>query len=166
MKFIEFVKTASDEELIKTAEALRVSLERTVQDAIIPVMEKLAEQIQDQIQAAPAASEGEAATAAAMAPSAGVPQGASNLQVAVAQNVLDKKAMEAAIKETIYSNNIAGLQKIVQGVAQAHGPQLAEAAISVARQIMQEGLVAGDLQAEQLAALAEAFKSFDGATNG
>ncbi len=167
MKFVEFVKTASDEELIKTAESLRLSLERTVQDSIIPVMEKLAEQVQEQMKKEPETpSKEEAEAAAAMAPTPGVPQGNSNIQVAASQNVLDKNAMNEAIKEVIYTNNIPGLQKIVQGVAQAHGPELAEAAISMARQIMQDGLVAGDLQPEQLAALAEAFKAFDGATNG
>lgn len=153
MKFIEFVKTASDHELIKMAEGLRVSLQNIVTDSVVPVMQKLAEEIKEE------------KNEANSSPSAGVPQGESNLHVAVAENVLDKNAMNEAIKECIYSNNIDGLSKIIQGIAAVHGPELAEAAISIARQIMQDGLVSGKLRPEQLSSLAEAFKAFDGAVD-
>lgn len=153
MNFTEFVKTASDEEIIKTAEALRLSLQNNLREAIIPVMEKLAEEIVEKIQ------EGEQAAP----PTAGVPQGASNIATAVPEGSLDKNSMFQAIKEVIYTNNLQGLQQLITGVAQAHGENVAEVAISIARQIMQEGLVSGDLQKEQIAALAEAFKAFEGA---
>ena len=163
MKFIDFVKTASDDELIKTAEAFRLGLQNNLRAAIIPVMEKIAEQIHEtaSVKEEKAPTEEEAAMAAEMAPSAGIPQGESNIATAVPEGSLDKNAMKEAIKETIYTNNLNGLKQIVEGVAQAHGEEMAEAAISIARQIMQEGLVAGDLQKEQIAALAEAFKAVD-----
>jgi hypothetical protein len=73
------------------------------------------------------------------------------------QPTVDKKELEAAITEAISTMNVGGLGKIIASLKETVGDEVASNAISIARQVMQDLVVSGQLDKEQVAGLAQAF---------
>ena len=171
MTFKEFLLQADENELVKLASSLKVSFESYTTSAVLPLMQKMAEeateqvaqQVTDQVtQNIGAYVQGQQANEI----------GKLNAQGQVNDMVLpetgrtsSKNDLREALEEAILSNNPKALAQVVSGVMQAGGEESATNAISVARTIMQDALVSGKLDKDQIAVLAQAFSVFDGADN-
>ena len=167
MTFKAFLVQADESELVKLASSLKSSFESYVTSAALPLMQKLAEeasqqvaqQVTDQVtQNIGAYVEGQ------QAHEVGKLQQQANVNDMVLPETgrtISKNQMVEALEEAIISNNPKALAQVISGVLQAGGESSAMNAISVARTILQDALVSGKLDKEQIATLAQAFSVFE-----
>jgi primosomal replication protein N len=167
MTFKEFLLQADQGELVKLASALKGSFESHVTRAVLPLMQKLAEESSEQV----AQQVTEQVTQNIKAYTAG--QQANEIDKLKAQaNVNDmvlpetgrtisKNDLNEALEEAILANNPKALAQVISGVLQAGGEESASNAISLARTILQDALVSGKLDKEKIQNLAQAFSVFE-----
>ena len=163
MKPSEFEKIASEGSIIKFAEGIRSQLASVVN----PIFAKFAEEVKKEEEKSEGPSKEELEAAAAEA-AMGTPttqnvdkpadlQGKTDQGMASNQMAIDKKELEGAITEAILGNDMAGLGKIISSLKESLGDEMASNAISIARQVMQDLLVSGQMSKEDMAGLSQAF---------
>jgi len=168
MTFKEFLVQADEAELIKLASSLKSSFENYVTSACLPIMVKLAEdaveqtaqQVTDQVtQNIGAYVQGQQAhEIAKLNDQANV----NDMVLPETGRTISKNDLKEALEESILANNPKALAQVISGVLQAGGEDAAMNAISVARTVLQDALVGGKLDKEQIAVLAQAFSVFEG----
>ena len=167
MTFKEFLLQADEPELVKLANALKTSFESYVVSAALPLMQKLAEeaaeqtaqQVTDQVtQNIGAYVQGQQANEIAKL---NAQANVNDMALPERGRTIDKNDLIEALEECILSNNPKSLAQVISGVLQASGEESAENAISVARTILQDALVSGKLDKDQIAGLAQAFSVFE-----
>lgn len=167
MTFKEFLLQADEAELVKFASSLKSSFENYVTIAALPLMQKLAEEATEQVarqaieqvtQNIGAYVEGQQANEISKLQQ----QGAVNDMVLPETcKTISKKDLQEALEEAILANNPKSLAQVISGVLQAGGEEAATNAISVARTILQDALVSGKLDKDQIGVLAQAFSVFE-----
>lgn len=166
MNLNTFVKTASEQDIVKVAESIRKNMFAHYSHDLLPHIEKFAaenegkkEEVKEPVNEAVVEDPGVLTPVNTNKDPQF--QGKTDDGMANEKPTLDKAQLEAALKEAILTVNIKGLAQIIMGVREAFGDDMAGNAISVARQIMQDALVSGNLQKEQIAGLAQAFAAFE-----
>jgi hypothetical protein len=168
MTFKEFLLQADEGELVKLASALKSSYESYTTSAILPFLQKFAEEATEQV-AQQVTDQVTQNIGAYVAGQQANEIGKLNAQGQVNDMVLpetgrtiSKNDLQEALEEAILSNNPKAVAQVISGVLQAGGEESATNAISVARTIMQDALVSGKLNKEQIGTLAQAFSVFEG----
>jgi hypothetical protein len=168
MTFKEFLLQADEGELVKLATSLKTSFESYVTSAALPLMQKLAEeaaeqtaqQVTDQVtQNIGAYVQGQQAHEIAKL---NAQANVNDMVLPETGRLINKKDLTEALEESILANNPKALAQVISGVLQAGGEDAAMNAISVARTVLQDALVGGKLDKEQIAVLAQAFSVFEG----
>lgn len=168
MTFKEFLLQADEVELVKLATALKSSYESYTTSAILPLLQKFAEeateqvaqQVTDQVtQNIGAYVAGQQANEISKLNAQGQ---VNDMTLPEAGRTINKNELREALEETILSNNPKSLAQVISSVMQVGGEESAVNAISVARTIMQDALVSGKLNKDQIGVLAQAFSVFEG----
>ena len=168
MTFKEFLVQADEQELVKLASALKTSFESHVTSAVIPFMQKFAEetaeqaaqQVTDQVtQNIGAYVEGQQANEISKLNAQGQ---VNDMVLPETGKTISKNELKEALEESILTNNPKSLAQVISGVLQAGGEESALNAISVARTVLQDALVSGKLDKDQIAVLSQAFSVFEG----
>lgn len=154
MDFRSWIAQADEGEIMKVASALQLNFQHNLNVALEPFLEKKSEEEKKETSASQ-----EEAAAAQMA--AEPPAGTTLDQnpIAAPEGGTSKELMIAAIHEAISKGDLNGLAKVIEGVRGIGGDESAAQAISVAKQTMQDLLVSGQIQKEDVAALAQAFEA-------
>lgn len=166
--FKEFLQQADEAELVKLASALKTSYESRITAAVMPLFEKFAEEVAEN--AAQQAVETVTQNIGAYVSGQQDHEiGKLNAQAPVNDIVLpetgktiNKNELKEALEESILANNPKALAQVISGVMQVGGEDAANNAISVARTILQDTLVSGKLDKDQIGVLAQAFSVFEG----
>ena len=168
MTFKEFLLQANETELVKLASALKESFEGYVTMAALPLMQKLAEEAAEQTaqqvtqqvtQNIGAYVEGQQANEISKL---NAQANVNDMVLPESGRTISKNELQEALEEAILSNNPKALAQVISGVLQAGGEESAMNAISLSRTILQDALVSGKLDKDQIATLAQAFSVFEG----
>lgn len=167
MTFKDFLLQADEAELVKLASSLKSSFEGYITSAALPLMQKLAEEAAEQTaqnvteqvtQNIGAYVQGQQANEIGKLNQ----QGAVNdMVLSETGRTISRNELKEALEESILANNPKALAQVISGVMQAGGEDSAMNAISLARTILQDALVGGKLDKDQIAVLAQAFSVFE-----
>jgi hypothetical protein len=168
MTFKEFLLQADEGELIKLATSLKTSFESYVTSAALPLMQKLAEEAAEQTaqqvtnqvtQNIGAYVQGQQANEIAKL---NAQADVNDIALPETGKLINKNDLTEALKESILANDPKALAQVINGVLQVGGEDAAMNAISIARTVLQDALISGKLNKEQIAVLAQAFSVFEG----
>jgi hypothetical protein len=167
MTFKEFLLQADEQELVKLANSLKLGFESHVTNAIVPLFTKFAEEATEQVakevteqvtQNMGAYTEGQQANEIAKLDAQGK---VNDMVLPETGRTISKNELKEALEEAILANNPKALAQVISGVLQAAGEDSAMNAISVARMILQDALVSGKLDKDQISTLSQAFSVFE-----
>lgn len=163
MTFKDWMLQAEESELMKVASALKTSLENQINNSITPLFHKVAEELTEQVQKNIGAHvEAQQANEVTKLNAQGQ---VNDMVLPETGKTIDKNQLKEALEEAILANNPKGLAQVIAGVLQVAGEDAASNAISVARTILQDALVSGKLEKDQIQVLAQAFTVFEGGEN-